>query len=72
MDQAYRVHVQISEDGALTLSGLPFRAGEDVEVIVLAEAPQAGQESRYPLRGQPLRYDQPTAPVAQSDWQALQ
>jgi hypothetical protein len=29
-------------------------------------------QSEYPLRGVVLRYDEPFAPVAESDWEALQ
>jgi hypothetical protein len=35
---AHKLAVVLSEDGRLTLDGLPFRAGEVVEVIVLADA----------------------------------
>jgi hypothetical protein len=71
MQQAYRFRSQISQDGTLTLKDLPFRAGDEVEVIVLAEVQKGPAEGRYPLRGQPLRLDDPFAPVAEGDWQAL-
>jgi hypothetical protein len=29
------------------------------------------EQSRYPLRGSVIRYDQPTEPVAEGDWEAL-
>jgi hypothetical protein len=29
-------------------------------------------QAEYPLRGAVLRYDEPFAPVAESDWEALQ
>jgi hypothetical protein len=32
--------------------------------------PPVGQE-RYPLHGTPLRYDRPTDPVAEEDWEAM-
>lgn len=72
MQTAYRTRIHIAEDGTLTLSGLPFAAGEEVEVIVLAELPDARDEDRYPLRGEPLRYEDPFTPLDESDWQALQ
>lgn len=72
MPQAYRIHGQVSSDGTLTLENLPFEPGEEVEVIVLAEERRAREERRYPLRGKPLTYPDPTAPIAESDWQALQ
>lgn len=37
MDQPYRTHAHISEDGTLVLSNLPFAAGEQVEVVLRAE-----------------------------------
>lgn len=37
MDQPYRTHAHISENGTLVLSDLPFAAGEQVEVILRAE-----------------------------------
>ncbi len=72
MPQAYRVHGQVSSDGTLKLENLPFQPGEEVEVIVLAEERRVREERRYPLRGKPLTYEDPTGPVAESDWQALQ
>lgn len=60
----------LEQDGTLTLRDLPFHAGEAVEVIVLARSPASPAEDRYPLRGTPLRYDEPTAPVAPEDWDA--
>ncbi len=35
--QAYRTRSQVAEDGTITVRGLPFRQGEEVEVIVLAD-----------------------------------
>jgi hypothetical protein len=71
MVPAHRIDVVLKEDGRLTLDNLPFRAGQTVEVIVL---PAAGSEpsTGHPLRGMVLRYDDPTAPVAESDWGVLQ
>ena len=70
MQQAFRAHGHIAEDGTLRLENLPFEPGEEVEVIVLAEARSAGQGRRYPLRGAPLVYDDPTGPVGDPDWEA--
>ena len=36
-----------------------------------ANPPQNGQRC-YSLRGSVIRYDNPTAPVADTDWEALQ
>lgn len=69
MTLAHRIEAVLSEDGKLLLDSLPFRAGQMVEVIVLAVARQT--PAGHPLRGMVLRYDDPTSPVAEGDWGAL-
>ncbi len=69
MTPAHRVETVLSEAGKLSLDRLPFRAGQAVEVIVLpAPAPAPASQ---PLRGTLLRYDRPTEPAAEADWDAL-
>ncbi|MGH8070898.1 MAG: hypothetical protein ACRERE_37840 [Candidatus Entotheonellia bacterium] len=70
--QAYRVETTLAQDGTLTLSNLPLRAGEAVEVIILVQSPVVLDHQRYPLRGTPTRYIDPTEPIAQTDWEAVQ
>ena len=69
--QAYRCETRIDESGQLRLSQLPFRPGDQVEVIVLPRRVDARPENPYPLRGLPYRYDRPTDPVAEDDWDVL-
>jgi hypothetical protein len=69
---AHRVETTINQDGTLTISGLPFQAGDEVEVIILERSPKPGGDNPYPLRGQPVQYDAPTEPVAENEWGALQ
>ena len=69
--KAYRVETTVGEDKSLRLEQVPFRAGDAVEVIVLAAPERRLSESPYPLRGTPIRYDDPMEPVAESDWDAL-
>jgi len=70
--EAYRTEVTLAEDGTLTLVALPFHAGERVEVILLSATKRMEDHARYPLRGLgPYRYDRPTDPVAEDDWEAL-
>jgi hypothetical protein len=71
MIPAHRIDAVLVEDGKLSLDNLPFRAGQAVEVIVLPAA-QSVTSATHPLRGMVLQYDQPTAPVAEADWGALQ
>jgi hypothetical protein len=75
---AHKVEVVLSEDGTLTLQGLPFHAGDTVEVIILETQQQAQQlrqlaTNPYPLHNtQPYIYDDPTEPLALEDWEVLQ
>ena len=68
--QAHRAKTTLSEDGVITLRGIPFRRGESVEVIVLAFPAAAAAGSRYPLRGTPVTLLAPTEPVADAEWEA--
>ena len=67
MPPSYRTEITLTEDGKLSLDNLPFRAGQVVEVIVLPAV-----TSPHRLPGSVLRYDDPTAPVADTDWGVLQ
>lgn len=68
--QAYRIETVVEKDGSLILREIPVRAGEQVEVIVLVRDHLSGN-GKYPLRGKPIRYDDPTGSIAESDWDAL-
>ncbi|MDX2244558.1 MAG: hypothetical protein NW224_28110 [Leptolyngbyaceae cyanobacterium bins.302] len=73
--QAHKVEVVLSENGTLVLEGLPFRAGEAVEVIIL-ERPQPQRafnaSSEFPLQGTVLFYDDPFEPaVPPEEWDVL-
>ncbi len=68
----HRIETTISQDGTLTITDLPFRAGDAVEVIVLESSLKPSSPNRYPLRGKPLRYDAPTEPVAEAEWNVMQ
>jgi len=67
----HHVEVTLAQDGQLVLKELPFRAGDTVEVIILPR-PLKANGREYPLRGQPIKYVEPTDPVAQGDWDAIQ
>lgn len=64
----YRVEVTLDRDGALSLSGLPFRAGDVVVVVVQPPPPKGVDTKRYPLHGTPINFVNPTDPVAEEDW----
>lgn len=60
--RTFRAETTVASDGTLTLEGIPFRAGDRVEVIVRAREREARP---YPLRGTPVRFDDPFAAVAE-------
>jgi hypothetical protein len=68
--QAYKIETIVEKDGFLTLRGLPFQAGDRVEVIVLPAVHSVTRQQAYPLRGTAYHYDNPTEPVAEADWEA--
>ena len=68
---AHRVETTINQDGTLTLNDIPFRAGDEVEVIILGRPHKPGGANAYPLRGQPVQYEAPTEPVAEDEWSAI-
>jgi hypothetical protein len=69
--QAYRIKTTLQKNGTLTLQHLPFQAGEPIEIIILARAPEA-PSSGYPLRNTSIQYVDPVEPVAQHDWGVTQ
>lgn len=63
--------ITVQENGRLELEGLPVRAGDRVEVVVIHRDRVDKNSARYPLRGQPLRYEGPFEPAAPPDeWEA--
>ena len=70
MTPIHRIETVLSEDGKLSLDRLPFRAGQAVEVFVLPiTCPIPADRSLF---GTLLRYDRPTEPVAETDWDVFQ
>ncbi|MEJ5199371.1 MAG: hypothetical protein WHX53_10645 [Anaerolineae bacterium] len=70
--QTYRTETIVSPDRVLTVRGVPFRAGEKVEVIVLSSSRKRETREHYPLRGKPIRYVAPFDSVAEGEWLVLQ
>lgn len=70
--QAYRYETVVEQDGKLILAPLPLKAGVTVEVIILVQSVKQQKKTRYPLHDVAITYIDPTAPVAESDWEVLQ
>ncbi len=69
--ETYRVEVVVTDEGTLTVTGLPLHAGDRVEVIVRRQEEGGGTDEPYPLRGRPYRYEAPFDSAAEDDWDAL-
>jgi hypothetical protein len=69
--EAYAYELTMEKRGVLTLTNLPFPAGEKVEVIIIPRSKPQPETPRYPFWGKPIRYLEPTAPIAEDDWEAL-
>lgn len=70
MQQTFRTKTLVTKDGKLSIKGLPFRAGESVEVIV-RRGKKTRRTAKYPLRGKALVYRDPFKGVAVNDWDAM-
>lgn len=70
--QAYRLETVMPNNGELQLKELPFLPGEAVEIIILSINKPQNPASIFPLKNTILKYEDPTEPVAESDWDVLQ
>ena len=71
--KAHRVEITLTENGALNLKDLPFRAGESVEIIILENQSSQQQVNQPNLKGTVIQYEQPFEPaIPLEDWEALQ
>lgn len=68
---AHRIETVLNQDGTLNLVDLPFHAGDAVEVIILPRRQKSSTKKPYPLHGIPIKYINPTDPVADEDWAAV-
>ena len=67
---AIKAHAVVADGGTITVSNLPFSAGESAEIIILVDNQQP---LAFPLAGQPvLKYDQPFEPALPPEqWEAV-
>lgn len=71
--QAYAYNLTVQQRGTLTLSNLPFNAGEELEVIIIPRSKPSPQDrERYPFWGKPITYLDPTEPLPETDWEVYQ
>lgn len=83
---AHRIEATLDQDGKLLLEGLPFRAGDVVDVLIMENKTEsngdtgplimfksksrADESDSYSLRGAVIKYESPTEPVGIEDWDA--
>ncbi|MGL5794142.1 MAG: hypothetical protein ACRC06_06975 [Waterburya sp.] len=70
---AHRIETALTENGKLSLQNLPFKKGDEVEIIILDRNSSKITTDSYPLRGTVINYDDPFEPAINTeDWEALQ
>lgn len=70
---AHRIETALTENGKLSLQNLPFKKGDEVEIIILDRSSPKNNADSYPLRGTVIRYDNPFEPATSvEDWDVLQ
>ena len=64
----FKTNANVAKNGTLTVVGLPFKSGEQVEVTLELLVEHSNVQDRYPLRGKPYRYDRPLDGVVFDEW----
>ncbi len=52
---AIKVNTVIRKDGEIKVSGMPFKKGQSVEMIILVEKPDNAEEKKYGTAGDLLK-----------------
>ncbi len=68
----YHTITMVTSNGTLIIEHVPFKPGEQVEVVVSRSSQAPDTQQPYPLRGAPIRYINPFESVAEEDWEVLQ
>jgi hypothetical protein len=69
--KAHRAETTVSGDGSVTVRGVPFQKGEEVEVIILPRQAEASASKSESLIGSVRRYDRPFEPATDpTEWDA--
>ncbi len=68
--KAHRSNAIVSDNGSITIHGVPFHHGENVEVFVFPFRPKVKYgKGEMPLKGSVLKYERPFDPaVDPEDW----
>lgn len=69
--QEFHFKTTVGDDGTVTVAGLPFQAGQEVEVTVASGESAHHNGERYPLRGSVISYLDPFESVVQDAWESV-
>ncbi|SLM29869.1 conserved hypothetical protein [Desulfamplus magnetovallimortis] len=67
--QTYSNEHIMNQNGTITINNLPFNAGEKISVVIVSKAKTHKAKKRYPFWNKPIKYIDPTEPVALDDWE---
>jgi hypothetical protein len=69
---AHRIETALTENGKLSLQNLPFRKGDEVEIIILERNSSKTDLNSASLRGTVISYEDPFEPATSpEDWEVL-
>jgi hypothetical protein len=67
--KVYAYEHTMKKNGALSIKNLPFNVGEKIEVIIIPRSKSKAGKKPYSFWGKPIKYINPTDPVAEADWE---
>lgn len=68
----HRIETAFTENGKLSLKNLPFKKGDEVEIIILELNSSKIVSDSYPLKGTVISYKNPFKPATSAeDWEVL-
>ena len=68
---AHRFSMTVGQDRTLVVRDVPFRPGDQVEVLVTERQENSPSQRWQKLQGSVLKYDRPTDPVGEDDRESL-
>ena len=68
---SHRIKTAITENGKLSLQNLPFKKGDEVEIVIRRQKTETMDSEAFPLQGTVLRYEDPFEPaIFPEEWNA--
>ena len=68
---AYKVSAVVERDGTITTGDLPFCKGDRLKVVLPRQTGGSERDEAYPLKGEPIRYDDPFGNAAEDEWKLV-